>query len=348
MVGGSVILGNTPDGPQERFSRGRSLPITEGMAAMPTDPTVLLAVVEAQNEIASAALDLDAVMSLVCAKAKQLTGADGAVVEIADGDDMVYRAACGGASPFVGRRLPRAGSLSGRCMAESHPLICDDAATDPRVDRAAAARIGVVSMLCVPLIDRDGAVGVLKVISGHRRAFGERDEATLNLLSGLIAAQMRHAQVYARAEEASREDALTGLGNARAYHERVGSEVARAIRHGRPVTLCFVELVGAEAGDAACRRVARALATMRAGDLAYRIDTRTFALLLPETTEADAEVVLRRLHATLAVRDASGLAVSVVSARKQARTRDVEVLEDAVRDGIERARRVARRLAPAA
>jgi GGDEF domain-containing protein len=87
---------------------------------------------------------------------------------------------------------------------------------------------------------------------------------------------------------------------------------------------------------------------MRAGDLVYRIDTRTFALLLPETTEAEADVVLRRLHATLAVRDASGQPLSVLTARKQARNRDVAVLQDAVHDALERARRAPGRLASAA
>jgi diguanylate cyclase (GGDEF)-like protein len=206
-------------------------------------------------------------------------------------------------------------------------------------------------------MDRDGAVGVLKVLSGHRRAFSERDEDTLNLLSGLIAAQMRHAQVYARAEEASREDPLTGLGNLRAYQERVDAEVARAIRHGRPLTLCLVELEGADALaaehgpkalDAALVRVARALCAVRACDQAFRIGPATFALLLFETTEREADVVLRRLHATLAVRDASGLTLSVVTARKQARNRDVAVLQDAVRDALERARRAPGRLASAA
>ena len=292
---------------------------------MPTDPTVLLAVVEAQSEIASADLDLDAVMALVCVKAEELTGADGAAVELVEGDEMVYRAGSGSASAFVGLR--------------------------------SASLEDALSVLSVPLMDRDGAVGVLKVLSGHRRAFSERDEDTLNLLSGLIAAQMRHAQVYARAEEASREDPLTGLGNLRAYQERVDAEVARAIRHGRPLTLCLVELEGADALaadhgpkalDGALVRVARALCAVRACDQAFRIGPATFALLLFETTEREADVVLRRLHATLAVRDASGLTLSVLTARKQARNRDVAVLQDAVRDALERARRAPGRLASAA
>jgi diguanylate cyclase (GGDEF)-like protein len=327
------------------------------MAPLPTDPTVLLAVVEAQSEIAAAELDLDAVMALVCTKAEELTGADGAVVELAEGDEMVYRAASGTAADSVGLRLGRDGSLSGRCVAEGHALVCHDAETDERVDGAACARVGAISMLCVPLIHREGAVGVLKVLSRHRRAFSERDEDTLTLLSGLIAAQMRHAQVYARAEQASREDPVTGLGNLRAYRERLHAEIERAIRHGRPLTLCYIELEGAQALatdhgakalDAALVRVARGLCAVRACDQAFRIGDTLFALLLPETTERDADVVLRRLHTTLAVRDASRVAISVLAVRKQARHRDAGILEESVRADLDRARRAPRRLASAA
>jgi diguanylate cyclase (GGDEF)-like protein len=242
-------------------------------------------------------------------------------------------------------------------VAVGHALRCDDAATDPRVDGAACARAGVASMLCVPLIDRAGPVGVLKVLSARPGAFGAADEGTLDLLSGLIAAQMRHAQVYARAERASREDPLTGLSNARAYHERLDAEVARAIRHGRPLTLCFVELDGVEAltadhgpaaVDGALVRVARGLCAVRACDQASRIGDVRFALMLPETSEREADVVLRRLHATLAVRDASGIAISVLTARKQARHRDPQILVESVEAELERARRAPRRLATAA
>lgn len=323
------------------------------MAPLPTDPTVLLAVVEAQSEIATAELDLDAVMALVCAKAQHLTGADGAVVALAEGDEVVYRAASGSATPDVGLRALRDGGLSGRCVAEGRALVCHDAALDP----AAGTRAGVASTLCVPLLHRGDVVGALEVRSCHRRAFSERDEDTLDLLSGLIAAQMRHAQVYARAEQASREDPVTGLGNAHAYDERLAAEVARAIRHGRPLTLCLVELAGAPAlaadrgpaaVDQALVRIARALCAVRACDQAFRIGETTFALLLPETRESDADIVLRRLDASLAVRDASGVPISVVTARKQARSRDTEVLRDAVRDALERARRASLRLASAA
>jgi hypothetical protein len=65
----------------------------------------LSAIVATQYDIATAELDLDVVMNLVVERAQQLTGANGAVIEMADGDEMFYRTACGTVAASVGMRL---------------------------------------------------------------------------------------------------------------------------------------------------------------------------------------------------------------------------------------------------
>jgi hypothetical protein len=61
-------------------------------AAGPRTPAAIIAL---QSEIAASALDLDRVMELVAARGAELTGADAGVVEIAEGDEMVYRRRAG-------------------------------------------------------------------------------------------------------------------------------------------------------------------------------------------------------------------------------------------------------------
>ncbi|MGO4779152.1 hypothetical protein AB4084_27160, partial [Lysobacter sp. 2RAB21] len=65
----------------------------------------LLKVIQTQTEIAKLGLDLGGVMDLVATRAQALTGAVGAVVELAEGDEMVYRAASGIAESSLGMRL---------------------------------------------------------------------------------------------------------------------------------------------------------------------------------------------------------------------------------------------------
>src|SRR5687767_14498750 len=95
----------------------------------------LLAIIEAQNEIVASQLDLDSVLNLVAARARSLTHADAAVVELADGEEMVCRAAAGMAEPHVGSRQRRDSSLSGICMEHNRVLRTDyTTSADSRID----------------------------------------------------------------------------------------------------------------------------------------------------------------------------------------------------------------------
>jgi diguanylate cyclase (GGDEF)-like protein len=265
----------------------------------------LLEVIALQNEIVAAGLALESVMSLVTERARPFTGAPGAVIELVDGDDLMYAAASGSAAPSKGLRLARATSLSGRCVAERAPLLCTDADLDPRVDREACRRVGVRSMVCVPLFYGSDAVGVLKVLSPEANAFDERAIEALRLLAGVVAAAMSHAQAFEREFLASRHDALTTLKNRRAYDERLLSEVTRSRRHGYSLSLALLDLDGFKsindrqghpAGDAVLRRVATALrGAMRTTDEAFRIGGDELAVLLPATDALSALVALGRL-----------------------------------------------------
>jgi len=198
----------------------------------------LRAIIQTQTEIAASDLDLDAVMQLIASRGQELTGANAGVIEIADDDEMVYRVTTGEASPFLGVRLKMATSLSGLCVKEGRVLRSDDTDDDPRVDAEACRRVNARSMLCVPLIHNDETVGVLKVYSPETNNFNEGDVETLELLSGLIAAHMSHASLFAAEVHGGRHDALTGLLNRRAYEERLPVEIARASRYAWPLSLC--------------------------------------------------------------------------------------------------------------
>jgi diguanylate cyclase len=270
--------------------------------AMPSDR--LLAIIDTQNEIAATALDLDAVMSMVVRRAHALVGAAAAVIELVDGEELVYHVASGTAEQSVGLRLSADSSLSGRCVELDELLYCADAASDPFVDRDACERVGAVSLVCVPL-EHDGEVeGVLEVYDSRPRAFDEVDLQTLSLLSGVIAAHMTHASEYESKRHASPHDALTGLPNRRSFDEQLAASAARVRRHGSNVVLCVLDLDrfkevnhthGHAAGDDVLRAVASHLVAVRGEDIAYRIGGDEFALLLEETSEAGAAQVVRRL-----------------------------------------------------
>lgn len=147
-------------------------------------------IIETQSLLAQADLDLTAFMQLVVNTLQELTEAKGAVVELVDGDYMVYRSASGSISQHVGLRLLRANSLSGLCVSSAQILRCDDAETDPRVDANACKKVGVRSMICTPLFERGQPVGVLKVMSEQANGFDEEDIQTLELMGAALGAAL--------------------------------------------------------------------------------------------------------------------------------------------------------------
>jgi diguanylate cyclase (GGDEF)-like protein len=126
------------------------------------------------------------------------------------------------------------------------------------------------------------------------------------------------------AESLARTDALTGLGNRRAFTESLASHIALTNRYARPLSMAMLDVdgfksindnFGHDAGDAALAAVARILLSeIRDPDLCFRWGGDEFAVLLPETTAAGAEAVTARFVAAAALDetlpDGQGLAIT--------------------------------------
>jgi diguanylate cyclase (GGDEF)-like protein len=269
---------------------------------------VLLEIIRTQTEIAKAGLDLGDVMDLVCQKSQILTGASGGVVELVEDGQMVYRAASGIAKPQLGLRLNKAGSLSGLCVEQRQILNCKDSDIDDRVDKDACSRVGLRSMIVVPLNHGDATVGVLKVVSSEVDAFTDADIEVLGLMSELIAAAMFFAvkletnELYYRATH----DSLTDLANRALFFDRLRQVFAQAQRHSYQFGILNLDMdglkfindhYGHKAGDAAIKEVARRInKCSRQSDTVARIGGDEFAIVLSKIdSRAGAEKQILRL-----------------------------------------------------
>lgn len=147
-------------------------------------------IIATQTAIVQSDLDLACFMQMIVDTVQELTDAKGAVIELVEDEWMVYRCGSGLVASHVGLRLNRKGSLSGTCVEAGRALRCDDTDVDDRVDKEACRRVGVRSMICSPLFQNGVAIGVLKVMSDHSKAFDAEDEQTLNLLAGILGAAL--------------------------------------------------------------------------------------------------------------------------------------------------------------
>jgi len=144
----------------------------------------------------SADLALEIVLNEIVEQACLATGATGAAVVLPRDGEMVCRASSGTTAPELGARLDTASGLSGECVKTRQTQRCDDVLVDQRVDVEASKRLGVRSVIVMPLVNREELLGVFELFSSEAYAFGDRDEGRLEALAGrVLNALQRAAQV---------------------------------------------------------------------------------------------------------------------------------------------------------
>jgi len=113
--------------------------------------------------------------------------------------------------------------------------------------------------------------------------------------------------VHARLNKLSYTDVLTSLPNRRHFMDRLAAEVRRQRRTQRPLSLVLVDadhfklvndLHGHPVGDEVLCTLGELMKASLRGptDLVARLGGEEFAVLLPDTTVAEAEAVCQRIH----------------------------------------------------
>jgi TonB family protein len=141
----------------------------------------------------SADLALEIVLNEIVEQACLATGATGAAIVLERDGEMVCRASSGATAPELGSRLETSAGLSGECFKTRKTQWCDDAASDPRVDAGASERLGVRSIVVMPLLRGEHLAGVIELFSSQPYAFGIRDERTLEVLADRTLNNLDHA-----------------------------------------------------------------------------------------------------------------------------------------------------------
>jgi len=143
-------------------------------------------------------LALDLVLNELVVRAAEATRASAAALALARGDEMVCRAATGQLAPDLGVPLNTRDGLSGACLQTRQPQLSVDTESDPRVDPAISRRLGIRSILIVPVFDTNDNnaqfTGVLEVFSPSPAAFSDFDQ---KLLEGFAeeCSRIRHAAI---------------------------------------------------------------------------------------------------------------------------------------------------------
>lgn len=143
---------------------------------------------------ASFDLALDLALHDAVGQARDVAGATGAAIALARDGEMVCRATTGENAPDLGVRVETTSGLVGACLGTGETQYCRDAETDPKVNREACRRLGVRSMVVIPLSEINRIFGLLEVFSSSPNAFGDKEIALLQLLARRVADSTQEVQ----------------------------------------------------------------------------------------------------------------------------------------------------------
>jgi diguanylate cyclase (GGDEF)-like protein len=303
-------LGRRARGPADSKLDALSAEIDERMQAMVRDLSEALERAQAENRRSrllgelGGTIDLDEVLSRTLAAAGALEGVDAAVlsVEVEGGTPLVSSLGLGVEGPATTIAGPPDGATPRSVLVEyEYPL--GRAGESPPIRSA----------LAIPVSCEGEPIGYLSAYSRRGlETFGESGTEQLEELALRAGPAIDNARRFREARQLADLDALTGLHNRRYFHETLAREVARAQRYSRSLALVVFDLddfkavndrIGHLAGDAVLAEAAdRVRDVVRTADVACRVGGDEFAVILPESSLADADQLYRRLEHAVSVR----------------------------------------------
>lgn len=180
---------------------------------------------------------------------------------------------------------------------------------EPVVFTAAERIRPVRSMLVLPLIVHDEAIGTLVVACKAANQFSAERREMLEVISNQVAISLQNAQLYKRMEQMATTDGLTGLANHRSFQRRLEETIARHRRTKTPFGLILTDIdhfksvndtYGHPVGDEVLRQVAATFREqLREVDTPCRYGGEEFAIILEDTDRATALEVANRLRVAI-------------------------------------------------
>ena len=254
----------------------------------------------AEDELTAA----DAVAEL----AHSLLAPDLAIVMVATapGSSMYVNRGQRGTDTALGSLVVDATGRSGIGLAleEGRAIFVSEAHHSPLLSRSVIARLGLASVLFIPVPGEGGYLGCVVVgWTTPKSTLDGFSEQVVSLLSDQAGTLLERLRSVGRLQVQARTDALTGLANRRTFLDALdrlrpgGAVVFLDLDHFKALN----DSEGHQAGDVVLQHFARALrSAVRDDDCAARYGGEEFALVLPSAAAVDmgpaAEVIVSRLR----------------------------------------------------
>lgn len=200
----------------------------------------------------------------------------------------------------------RPGGLTEHILLSNEPVVISNVSEYPSFNNPVLLKEGIRSLIAVPLLSEKGPIGILYNDDFKPRTFTPSMLDALRLLATLAVIAIQKQQAFEEIKSLSIRDPLTGLYNRRYLNEILISEMDRAFRLHRPLSILLVDIdhfksindrYGHLVGDQVLNGLARLFGlTIRPYDTAARYGGEEFLILMADTDEAEALAASERLR----------------------------------------------------
>lgn len=187
-------------------------------------------------------------------------------------------------------------------------LICADVTAIPGLQTVAEqlASLGARSLLALPLSDGNEQLGILLLMDRTSRAWAANDVLVFKMIAEQTAIALNNAGLRRLVKNLSVTDENSGLLKRASYLDLLMGEVRRATQQATPVSVllmrfgdraAIIKEQGEAAADAAMQRFGQLVAAnIRQNDLAFRYAANAIAIVLGETAEKEALMVVEKMR----------------------------------------------------
>ena len=272
-----------------------------------------ISLVNRLTSIITSSMSIQMIFEAFSQELKKVMDIDWATIALIDGNELHFLALSSaiGSAWQLDERIPLEGTATEYACRERQAVYETDLKRYHRFwTWESHLQQGIRSVVYLPLSVTDRTIGTLILASRKPNAFSSRQIKLLERIALQIAAPVENAQLYARLEEKSRVDEITGLFNRHHFEERLKEEVSRHSRYGDVFSIFMLDLdnfkayndvYGHPAGDILLSHVGKIIkSSVRDADQAFRYGGDEVVVILPQTARNDAYVVAERVREQIA------------------------------------------------
>jgi signal transduction histidine kinase len=212
-----------------------------------------LGLVNEVGSVVSQHLELRAVLSSAATTLARVLAVARVDVCLADETNATLRGVASTSAGIADLEMSFEGNAVAHAFRTVAPVRIDDAEADERTDKGLVARIGMRSLMVVPLVARGSAIGVIVLIeTRHKRRFTDAELARVVAVANVLAPAVTNAKMF---EDLRRSyEALAKAQADLVTHERLAAlgELSAVIAHEvrNPVAIIFNSLAELRRADA--------------------------------------------------------------------------------------------------